>query len=223
MMRRSKSVSAGRRPCIMRTRRSRSAPAQKACSPVPVKMTARTDASSLMSCQASARRQSISALIAFRTSGRFMVTVAMPSALAKRTAGSEGIAHQPDREVLRAAAVGVAERVVHPFHLVLAGAPHHLEGRLAEPQHARGADRVRAQHAARGVDGEVRAHLLLAALDDLPALTRVARSEEHTSELQSPVHLVCRLLLEKKKKTVEGYKLITARTLQCRHSRTSPS
>src|SRR5690348_17411677 len=30
---------------------------------------------------------------------------------------------------------------------------------------------------------------------------RIARSEEHTSELQSPVHLVCRLLLEKKKKT----------------------
>src|SRR5690348_18223396 len=28
------------------------------------------------------------------------------------------------------------------------------------------------------------------------------RSEEHTSELQSPVHLVCRLLLEKKKKQV---------------------
>src|SRR5438876_7513959 len=27
------------------------------------------------------------------------------------------------------------------------------------------------------------------------------RSEEHTSELQSPVHLVCRLLLEKKKKS----------------------
>src|SRR6266487_6335310 len=29
---------------------------------------------------------------------------------------------------------------------------------------------------------------------------RHRRSEEHTSELQSPVHLVCRLLLEKKKK-----------------------
>src|SRR6266487_5216416 len=28
---------------------------------------------------------------------------------------------------------------------------------------------------------------------------RSRRSEEHTSELQSPVHLVCRLLLEKKK------------------------
>src|SRR2546429_5244799 len=33
----------------------------------------------------------------------------------------------------------------------------------------------------------------------------VQRSEEHTSELQSRLHLVCRLLLEKKKK------------LQCRH------
>src|SRR6266487_5306652 len=29
------------------------------------------------------------------------------------------------------------------------------------------------------------------------------RSEEHTSELQSPVHLVCRLLLEKKKPTTQ--------------------
>src|SRR5690348_18025429 len=34
----------------------------------------------------------------------------------------------------------------------------------------------------------------------LVGLACVARSEEHTSELQSPVHLVCRLLLEKKKK-----------------------
>src|SRR3989442_9798936 len=31
--------------------------------------------------------------------------------------------------------------------------------------------------------------------------TFVPRSEEHTSELQSRPHLVCRLLLEKKKKT----------------------
>src|SRR5579863_10713002 len=36
------------------------------------------------------------------------------------------------------------------------------------------------------------------------------RSEEHTSELQSPVHLVCRLLLEKKKTTHQKYpKLLT--------------
>src|SRR5690348_18513590 len=32
-----------------------------------------------------------------------------------------------------------------------------------------------------------------------PIVTACPRSEEHTSELQSPVHLVCRLLLEKKK------------------------
>src|SRR5258708_28438564 len=31
-----------------------------------------------------------------------------------------------------------------------------------------------------------------------------SRSEEHTSELQSPDHLVCRLLLEKKKKIHEA-------------------
>src|SRR2546422_10853831 len=31
------------------------------------------------------------------------------------------------------------------------------------------------------------------------------RSEEHTSELQSRLHLVCRLLLEKKKKTQRAY------------------
>src|SRR5256885_8095896 len=31
---------------------------------------------------------------------------------------------------------------------------------------------------------------------------QIARSEEHTSELQSPCNLVCRLLLEKKKKII---------------------
>src|SRR5437763_4902818 len=36
---------------------------------------------------------------------------------------------------------------------------------------------------------------------ELKAGDRVARSEEHTSELQSPMYLVCRLLLEKKNKT----------------------
>src|ERR1022692_5169587 len=34
-----------------------------------------------------------------------------------------------------------------------------------------------------------------------PALVSAHRSEEHTSELQSPCNLVCRLLLEKKKDT----------------------
>src|SRR5438552_4230574 len=40
----------------------------------------------------------------------------------------------------------------------------------------------------------------------------VARSEEHTSELQSPDHLVCRLLLEKKKKKTNSksiYRIIS--------------
>src|SRR5207244_13583334 len=36
-------------------------------------------------------------------------------------------------------------------------------------------------------------------LDSIPGGARRVRSEEHTSELQSPDHLVCRLLLEKKK------------------------
>src|SRR2546426_7022841 len=46
-----------------------------------------------------------------------------------------------------------------------------------------------AQHAAR--DRQPEAHLSL----------RRERSEEHTSELQSPCNLVCRLLLEKKNPT----------------------
>src|SRR5438876_8347727 len=41
------------------------------------------------------------------------------------------------------------------------------------------------------------------------------RSEEHTSELQSPVHLVCRLLLEKKNKTPD-----LAAYETCHHGRT---
>src|SRR2546426_1811738 len=44
---------------------------------------------------------------------------------------------------------------------------------------------------------------------------RLGRSEEHTSELQSPCNLVCRLLLEKKKKQNEQDQLRTvpARTV----------
>src|SRR5256885_8666503 len=42
--------------------------------------------------------------------------------------------------------------------------------------------------------------------------TSTRRSEEHTSELQSPCNLVCRLLLEKKKK-----KRSTALNLTCIH------
>src|SRR4051812_49798248 len=38
-----------------------------------------------------------------------------------------------------------------------------------------------------------------------PPLAHFARSEEHTSELQSHVNLVCRLLLEKKKKKADAF------------------
>src|SRR6266481_7802279 len=48
-----------------------------------------------------------------------------------------------------------------------------------------------------------------APLDLSPPAARCERSEEHTSELQSQFHLVCRLLLEKKKKNpiVHGTKI----------------
>src|SRR5258708_31796629 len=42
---------------------------------------------------------------------------------------------------------------------------------------------------------------------------RGARSEEHTSELQSPDHLVCRLLLAKKKR--RQYDVTTSEPVQC--------
>src|SRR2546429_1987942 len=38
-------------------------------------------------------------------------------------------------------------------------------------------------------------------------LRATSRSEEHTSELQSRLHLVCRLLLEKKEKLMDGVAL----------------
>src|SRR5207244_11993986 len=42
------------------------------------------------------------------------------------------------------------------------------------------------------------------------------RSEEHTSELQSPDHLVCRLLLEKKKENTQNkeYHTVVSQSLQ---------
>src|SRR2546422_1229187 len=49
--------------------------------------------------------------------------------------------------------------------------------------------------------------------------TSSRRSEEHTSELQSRLHLVCRLLLEKKKKTMTHI----THTLDNKSQRTEPS
>src|SRR2546426_2967751 len=46
----------------------------------------------------------------------------------------------------------------------------------------------------------------LAARDVTMLLVSRARSEEHTSELQSPCNLVCRLLLEKKKNNTHRHR-----------------
>src|SRR5437764_8186801 len=52
-----------------------------------------------------------------------------------------------------------------------------------------------------------------------PATVRCrTRSEEHTSELQSPMYLVCRLLLEKKKKSAKPMPLMEP----CKASRMLP-
>src|SRR5256885_7841278 len=50
------------------------------------------------------------------------------------------------------------------------------------------------------------------------SLSPPGRSEEHTSELQSPCNLVCRLLLEKKKNTVTS-SIIVMHTYIARYAR----
>src|SRR2546426_7729701 len=66
---------------------------------------------------------------------------------------------------------------------VAAGGPHHTVG---------GEQRAESD----GVPGQEDPH------------PELARSEEHTSELQSPCNLVCRLLLEKKKKTITKTRIL---------------
>src|SRR5207244_13650048 len=57
---------------------------------------------------------------------------------------------------------------------------------------------VRVQRAVVGLVGEAVAAVVVRRRRVGEAAVRIQRSEEHTSELQSPDHLVCRLLLEKK-------------------------
>src|SRR2546425_2443563 len=49
--------------------------------------------------------------------------------------------------------------------------------------------------------------------ESLSLMRRFARSEEHTSELQSLAYLVCRLLLEKKKTTTLQFSELSTATL----------
>src|SRR3712207_7460545 len=75
-----------------------------------------------------------------------------------------------------------------------------LVGRAEDPPR-----RLRHRGLVQGVEEDVLAHVALrehavrAADEQRPAAGHEARSEEHTSELQSRQYLVCRLLLEKKK------------------------
>src|SRR2546422_3428068 len=71
------------------------------------------------------------------------------------------------------------------------------------------AEREAADSRVRGDDGNVPGR-------EVPQQRAVARSEEHTSELQSRLHLVCRLLLEKKKKNGHYLYHTKAHTTTCR-------
>src|SRR5437762_6409063 len=75
--------------------------------------------------------------------------------------------------------------MIDPYDLVQVAKRHHLlVGQYGDP----------IRHRDQGVE-IVRRH------DHGKVELVVKRSEEHTSELQSPMYLVCRLLLEKKKTT----------------------
>src|SRR5438552_13810024 len=63
-----------------------------------------------------------------------------------------------------------------------------------------GAGRAPARYPVRVAHAQVHPQFTTADRGGLLVVEPVRRSEEHTSELQSPDHLVCRLLLEKKKK-----------------------
>src|SRR5687768_17872771 len=66
-------------------------------------------------------------------------------------------------------------------------------------QGRRRAERRCGRHHVQHVPGEV------GPLSDGRRGEHAGRSEEHTSELQSRLHLVCRLLLEKKKKMITAH------------------
>src|SRR5256885_11893500 len=79
-----------------------------------------------------------------------------------------------------------AEVVINPGPSPAAAAGVVREQEVSNPRRDFGAE-------ARAVEHPVMAHTGLQPM-------RLARSEEHTSELQSPCNLVCRLLLENKKR-----------------------
>src|SRR2546426_12576778 len=85
-----------------------------------------------------------------------------------------------------------------------AGVGESLERPEPHRRHGRARLHLPDQRHVHRVEGDV--NLEVASLLNAPQHVGVAtdeRSEEHTSELQSPCNLVCRLLLEKKKKKIK--------------------
>src|SRR5690554_7673117 len=92
-------------------------------------------------------------------------------------------------------------------HNVLNAKLHKKEAEIVEEAGHSGIVTIATNMAGRGTDiklsPEVKAAGGLAIIGtERHDSRRVDRSEEHTSELQSRPHLVCRLLLEKKKKKI---------------------
>src|SRR2546422_2914019 len=104
------------------------------------------------------------------------------------------IAEARSREQRRRALAAQLEEVVDQPAVTTDGVRIVLRGNVDLPDEIRAAQR----HRAEGV-GLLRTEFLITGHSALPT----ERSEEHTSELQSRLHLVCRLLLEKKKKKTD--------------------
>src|SRR2546422_5954291 len=100
---------------------------------------------------------------------------------------AESSTNEPSRLV--AASIGVA---------MPADPSHH--GYISE-HHSYGQNEVTSGEYAEDLAASMLATVLGVPFDPEKAWDERRRSEEHTSELQSRLHLVCRLLLEKKKKT----------------------
>src|SRR2546422_7332685 len=84
-----------------------------------------------------------------------------------------------------------------PYTTLFRSQPH--DATAASPLATNSTPRTPGPRAQRGADDRLRQ------CDDgdpLGSPVGAARSEEHTSELQSRLHLVCRLLLEKKKRII---------------------
>src|SRR5256885_11213362 len=68
-------------------------------------------------------------------------------------------------------------------------------------------------------EDQLRASRVVTSRESASCLSSIERSEEHTSELQSPCNLVCRLLLEKKKQMRINACMLRFQLLSCLNQR----